>query len=208
MKRPTLSARGIHVAAIAAAAIALGAIASCSFAAGKDAGRLEGPAVERKRQLELLEEGLKMRDRAIRNRETRITQEEQDLELGRQAVAAAAVKYSSARARVVIVDSAHATVDGILERIPPPVLQLVTIGEQRHRADSLQLVRLEIHQVSLEAWGNLWKAQAEDYKRKGELLEQQLADERHGRRWQRIRDVARAAGAGAAIGATAAAVLR
>lgn len=180
MKIPTT--RGPLIAAIATTLILLGAIASCSYSAGREAGRTEGPSLERKRQLEQLRQGIEQRDRAIRNRDARIAVQRDSIDAGKVAIAVARKEYSSARARVEIVDSSSAKIDGLLAQLPAPVIQVIGAGDALHRADSTQIVRLELQIVSLEEWGNLWKGQAEDYRIRGEILEEQLVDERRGRR--------------------------
>jgi hypothetical protein len=197
---PFLRGRGLELAALATLAIVLGTVASCSYSAGKDAGRIEAPALERKKELEQLRQGIIERDRARQLRDARIAKEREDLEIGRQALAAAAAAHQVARRRVVIVDSSSAIVDGILEQLPVPVVQLTQASDARIRADSLQIGKLEQHVASLEARGDLWQAQAADQKRRGDLLEQDLRDEKRRGRWARIRDVAIAGAVGAAGG--------
>jgi len=189
---------------VALLVLVAGVTGAIAFHSGKQAGRLEAPALERKRQLEQLRKDLELRDRAIRNRDARIAAQRDTIDATRAAAAAALAEYSPARARVEIVDSSSAKIDGILAQLPPPVIHVLQAGDALHRADSAQVAQLELYAVSLEEWGNLWKDQAEDYRIRGEILEQQLVDERRGRLHTRIRD----AGIGAAVGALLTAIAR
>ncbi|MFL5912753.1 MAG: hypothetical protein ACJ768_19580 [Gaiellaceae bacterium] len=190
----------IKILLLAGAAIALLALSCGAYAAGRSRGRAESSKAAGAAELARLRRVIIERDKERAWRELALRHDREQLDSSRAAVATTAAAHQVARRRVELVDSTHARVDGILEQLPAPVVQLTLASDARIRADSVHIVRLELYAVSLEEWGNLWKAQADDYRRRGELLEAQLAHEKRRGRWVRIRDVSLAVLAGAAGG--------